>query len=370
MKQKKLWFSLIGICIILTFNSCSKEDLRVFGDDFEIPELTDANTIQFTVDASGEWKQLEVHAGGGRMAIEWGDGRLQKIESPDRSTVAYRYGNAKSYQVRIWAEELDFLRLEGTLIPIGNLQMGDLPEMKDFSLDGFMNIQKLDLSSSCPNLTTISMVDWPDLVDLDLTGCSKLTSVTLFSLPKLTSFEFGNHPDLKTFRYSSAGLTSLSLRGLPGLTDVDCFSCDDLSSLEVDDDNIINTLNIMNCAFSSAGFLSQMPHLQRLDCDVNKLTTLDLSVQKALMYLDCSENLLESVSLPAENSFDQLDFHSNHLSASALNQIFKSLNTYPPAPLNRMPKISFYDNQGVEDCDKTIFQQKYWNEIQQGVYGK
>lgn len=82
MKQKKLLFSLIGVCLLLGFSSCSSEDKSVFGDDFEIPELTDANTIQFTVDASGEWKVIEMNAGGGRIAIEWGDGRLQKSNIP------------------------------------------------------------------------------------------------------------------------------------------------------------------------------------------------------------------------------------------------------------------------------------------------
>ena len=43
----------------------------MIGDDFEIPKLTDENTIEFTVDVLGEWTQLEVFGGGGRMAIEW-----------------------------------------------------------------------------------------------------------------------------------------------------------------------------------------------------------------------------------------------------------------------------------------------------------
>ena len=79
MKQKKLLFSLIGVCLLLGFSSCSSEDKSVFGDDFEIPELTDANTIQFTVDASGEWKVIEMNAGGGRIAIEWDDYKKSNI---------------------------------------------------------------------------------------------------------------------------------------------------------------------------------------------------------------------------------------------------------------------------------------------------
>ena len=69
MKQKKQLFSLIGLCLLLGLVSCSNEDRSVFGDDFEIPELTDENTIRFTVDATDDWKQLQIAASGGRMAI-------------------------------------------------------------------------------------------------------------------------------------------------------------------------------------------------------------------------------------------------------------------------------------------------------------
>ena len=43
MKQSKLLLGLIGICLLFGFSSCEGEDKSVFGDDFEIPELTDAN---------------------------------------------------------------------------------------------------------------------------------------------------------------------------------------------------------------------------------------------------------------------------------------------------------------------------------------
>ena len=96
MKRNKLLFSLIGVYLLLGFSSCSNDDKSVFGDDFDIPKLTDANTIQFTVDATGERKMLQIIGGGGRMAVDWGDGRLQKIENTDANPVVhYKYGNSK-----------------------------------------------------------------------------------------------------------------------------------------------------------------------------------------------------------------------------------------------------------------------------------
>ena len=39
MKQKKLLFYLIGLCLLLGLSSCSdsEDDKSVFGDDFDIP---------------------------------------------------------------------------------------------------------------------------------------------------------------------------------------------------------------------------------------------------------------------------------------------------------------------------------------------
>ena len=48
MKFNKLLSGLVGICLFFGFTSCV-EDKRIFGDDIEIPELTDDNTVQFTV---------------------------------------------------------------------------------------------------------------------------------------------------------------------------------------------------------------------------------------------------------------------------------------------------------------------------------
>lgn len=370
MKQQKLLFVWMAVFLLTGLASCSEEDKSVFGDDFEIPELTDANTIQFTVDASSDWKVLELHTGGGRMAVEWGDGRLQKVESTAIGTTTYRYGNAKSNHVRIWAEELDFCRVEGTLLSISNLRIGNLPAMKDLSLDAIKGTKSIDLSVSCPNLETLSLVYWQDLENIELSGCSKLTSVTLYNMPKLTSLELGNLPVLRDFRYSSEGLTSLSLKGLPALSGVSCWNCDDLSSLEVDDNNKISSLELINCAVSSADFLSKMPSLAELNCNKNKLVRLDLSKNSSIRNLDCSNNLLESIILPTDNSLISLACHANHLTASALNSVFSVLNEYH-GPLHGMYKISFYDNpDGENECAKDIFQKKGWKEVSKDTYGK
>ena len=91
------------IILFITLAACKDTYNRVFGDDFDFPALTDENTIRFTVNVVGDWRQLDIVASGGRMVIDWGNGRIQKIEDPSSMTggVVYRYGNKGSYEVKI-----------------------------------------------------------------------------------------------------------------------------------------------------------------------------------------------------------------------------------------------------------------------------
>lgn len=189
MKQKKLLFYLIGLCLLLGLSSCSdsEDDKSVFGDDFDIPQLTDANTIQFTVDATGERELLQLIGGGGRMAIEWGDGRLQKVENADANLmIYYKYRNRKVYRIRIWAEELDFCSIGIKMPPVSELHLGYLPKMKELKLYNFSATPELDLSTSCPNVESINIAYWADLERIELSQCLKLKNIEIYDNPKLT----------------------------------------------------------------------------------------------------------------------------------------------------------------------------------------
>ena len=214
MKRNKLLFSLIGVYLLLGFSSCSNDDKSVFGDDFDIPKLTDANTIQFTVDATGEWKLLQIIGGGGRMAVDWGDGRLQKIENTDANPVVhYKYGNSKTYRVRIWAEELAFCSVGGEMPPVSDLHLGYLPNMTDLNLNSFLATPELDLSTSCPNVKTINIGNWADLERIDVSRCLKLQDIDVYTHPKLTLLKLGQLPALRSLKcYFNDALSFLSFK--------------------------------------------------------------------------------------------------------------------------------------------------------------
>lgn len=363
MNPGKLLFGIISICLLLGFSSCA-EDKRIFGDDIEIPELTDANTIQFTVDVVGEWRQVEVIAGGGRMAIEWGDGRFQKVEDPESaSPIICKYGNLRSYKVRIWAEELDFCSINGILISMSDLRLGYLPKMKNLDLGGFTNTTELDLSSSCPNVTDINIGELPDLERLDISRCKNLRRAWISGMPKVVSLNFGGYPALTEFYCQSTGLTSLTLKEAPLLDMLYCGYNPQLSAIEFNDVTSVTALLIQSCAFTSLDFLDKLPLLSSLNCSNNKLTELDIS-RYPVSSLNCSGNSITHLSIPTRRNFYRLECHSNQLKAEELRNLFDALPVSVSAKSQNY--ISYYDNPGVahlDNDDKNILLGKGWKVV-------
>lgn len=364
MKQKKVLLSLMGMCLFLGIASCVEEDKSMFGDNFEIPELTDANTIQFSVDMTGDWRQLQVIGGGGRMAIEWGDGRLQKIADSNIKTITYKYGNRKTYQVRVWAEELDFCSIGIVLVRASNLRLGYLPKMKELSINSFSATSELDLGSSCPNVEIINIGNCADLERIDLSQCSKLQRVDIYTHPKLIALKLGGNSELTHLKcLGNDILPSLCLKGLANLREVNCGNNTLLSAIETDDEMTVSSLNINRCAFQSLDFLSSFPLLNELNCNSNQLTELDLSTHTSLEVLNCGNNTsLTHLQIPKPN-LRALDCSFCHLDEQELNTIFDALiiGPKPNQDHSNRFKIAFNNNPGTSECNKKIVEDKGWS---------
>lgn len=360
MTLKGQLFYWIVLCFVWGFVSCSPADLSVFGDDFDIPELTDENTIQFTIDIKAdEWKEFQIMAGGGRMAVEWGDGRTQKIANPENDNpISYKYGNSRTYRVRIWAEELELCNIESLLIPASNFRMGYLPKMKTLLLNSLSNTPMIDLSSSCPNLELVSIGNCPDLESIDIKGCTKLKDIQVYTLPELSSLTLGSHPNLEGIScMGNSQLKSLSLKGLTSMKYLLCTNNPQLSALEFDEGSSLSTLRLDYCAFRSLDFLSKLPLLTQFSCSFNRLTELDLSRQSYLYLLDCSNNKnLTRLLIPKENCLQSLECFSCNLDENVLNSIFSKLHKFQVSDpgYGKTYFISYYNNPGENGCDKGL----------------
>ena len=356
------------VILFITLAACKDTDNRVFGDDFDFPALTDENTIRFTVNVVGDWRQLDIVASGGRMVIDWGNGRIQKIEDPSSMTggVVYRYGNKGSYEVKIWAEELQLIDISGLLLPLSNLYLGNMPRMKSLALNSISDTRKLDLNTFCPNVESINIGSFADLEHLEVEHCSRLRNIQIYSNPKLTSIEFGSHPETESLYCSYNGLSSLSLKNLPALRNIDISSNERLSRLELNEETSISAILIQGCAFQSiTDILKCCSSLRELSCSYNKLTELDLSGCSNISELRCEHNQLTRLMVPQGSLLEHLYCHSNQLDEDALNTLFDSLGQvvnpaiYYPTSL-RQYRISFNDNPGADDCNRSILNDKNW----------
>lgn len=367
MKQSKLLLGLIGTCLLFGFSSCEGEDKSVFGDDFEIPELTDANTIRFTVDVTGEWKTLQIIGGGGRMAVEWGDGRLQKVANADRQTITYKYGNQRTYQVRIWAEDLDFCSLGSDQASVSELCLGYLPKMKYLSINSFANTPEVNLGVSCPNIESVNIGNCADLERINFDGCTKLQFIDVYTHPKLTSLKLENHPKLACLRcrYNDE-LISLSLKNMPSLTQLGCNSNPQLTTIELDDEMVINELIIDECSFRSMEFLKKLPLLSILECNYNQIEELDLSNHLSLFAFSCNNNKkLTHLQIPKETkTLMRASFYSCNLDADAINVVFDALSVVPQSnPAHPKCTIAYYDNPGMSSCNNDVPVDKGWDVV-------
>lgn len=365
MKQNMLLSFVIGVtCLLLGLSSCEGEDKSVFGDDFEIPELTDDNTIQFTVNTTG-WKQVSVIGGGGKMAIEWGDGRLQKIANADRETITYQYGNKKTYRVRIWAEDLDFCSLGSELILLSNLRMGYFPKMKHLGINGFVDTPDLNIGACFPNLEAANIGNCSDLEQLDFSGCAELQFIEVYTHPKLASLTLENHPKLACLRCNyNDGLTALSLKNLPALTQLGCYNNPLLSGINMDARMEITELDMGDCAFRSMDFLSKLPLLTILNCNSNQIEKLDLSTHLHLNGLSCFGNKkLTDLKMPKGTQWlNYVYIYSCNLDAAMLNSVFDELMTVFPSVVGRpIGRIAYYDNPGANTCNSKALVDKGWD---------
>jgi len=166
---------------------------------------------------------------------------------------------------------------------------------------------------------------------LDVSKYTSLLALLCYE-NELTSLDLSKNTQLELLTCSDNGLTSLDLSKNTKLEDLNCGE-NELTDLD----------------------LSKNTKLITLSCERNELTSLDVSKCSALAFLDCSHNHLKSLDMSKNSSLDNLYCSGNQLTGSALDALFRSLNS-----IDKKKNIFIYHNPGVKDCDETIAMKKGW----------
>lgn len=349
--------------VVLLFFSCSEKN-------FNAPtgEMTEENTIEFTVDATGEWRQYQIYFTGDRLLVDWGDGRSDEyiptdytLGIPDYKHTYYKPGR---YRVRILATEVTSLSLGDPLIPVSDLRLCIMPRMHGLALNSFSETYTLDLNTACPNLSSLNLGSFPDLTELKINRCKQVEGLQIYNHPRLTRLDLEGLDLLRSLHLEwCEGLQQLSLRELPALCMVDLASNCNLAAMETDETAAgWLDLKVLDCAFRSLDFLKECTQLRTLNCSGNQLTELDIDGLEYLYSLDCSRNRLTALPLPEGNILEHLACDRNLLEADALNDIFDRLRDYSAnaGPFIYRQSLSYYDNPGEGTCQKKIPTEKGW----------
>ena len=126
---------------------------------------------------------------------------------------------------------------------------------------------------------------------------------------------------------------------------LDVLACNDnpLTTLDVRNNTALHFLYVNNCS----------------------LTTLDVSNNTKLVYLYCEDNLLTTLDVSNNDILTRVSLERNELTASALNDLFRTLNGNPFIKNTYIPPGSMFivlilGNPGTSDCDVSIAKEKGW----------
>ena len=186
---------------------------------------------------------------------------------------------------------------------------------------------------------------------LDLSQCSTLTELNCFGCSKITSLDVSKQIALEKLICTRNQLSTLDVSANTTLKELQC-SLNQLTKLDVSANTALTDLECSNNQLPTLD-VSKNVALKLLFCGDNKLSTLDVSANVELNRLECSNNKLTKLDLSANKNIVNLGCQDNLLDADALNDLFKTLRT-------GTCYININGNPGVDKCDCSIAEKKGW----------
>jgi len=218
----------------------------------------------------------------------------------------------------------------------------------------------------------------PNLININVNGCTSLYQLNFEHLVDLTNIDLSNTPNIRHLEIPQNGLTSLNISHLPYLMSLYCGSNQletiDLSNnpnlgiLTVEFNNLIeldisNNLLIWDLWFTSNNIssinLSEHNYIERLRCSGNDLTYLDIrngnniniysfdaqnNPNLTCIYVDDSEYSADNWTYIDENStFVETEIECDALSVIEINEI--EYITIYPNPFTDCIVLDFNDNK-------------------------
>ncbi|NDV60527.1 hypothetical protein D0T85_20765 [Bacteroides sp. 519] len=351
--------------------------------DFDVPELTTENSI--IVDVNLFVRQgFAFEAQGEKIAVDWGDGTLEKYYMLDEDSKGchHVYAEEGVYQIKIWSDHITHLSISSQKDYISDIYFGYAPILTYLSLDNFVGFEHA-LIDNCPILEHLVLHSWSDLVSLDISKCRELKEFDCVTNKKLATLDLhyndllericinevgiseldiSNNRALKNIEIKRTNITSLSLAS-NYFVEVLSIPRNKLTSLTIPHQNSIIELSCYENEFETLPTLTNLGRLQKLVCNNNKLTELDLSNCIDLIHFNCITNELTELDISKNTMIEQLYFGYNLMEKEAIDKIFSDV----PESINSSSPNQFHykDNPGAKEAKLDIILFKGWKIVEQ-----
>jgi len=189
----------------------------------------------------------------------------------------------------------------------------------------FTNLEVLDCHNN--DMTTLNLSGMTSLrlvycynssvSSLNLTGLTNLSGLNCENT-NLGTLDLSSFPNLSSVNCNQSALTSLNVNGLTNLHDLDC-GTNYLTNLNVSSSNLTR----LECQGNRISTLdvSNSTNLQYLNCSSNTLTTLNVNGLSAIQTLLCDYNQLTLLDLTTMNNLIELDCSNTSITVLATSNL-------------------------------------------------
>ena len=352
-----------------------------------------------TMTTKNSYVSFHINKNFGNLIIDWGDGKEDIITNVTSKSFGefewfkfdHNYSDLAEYCITVaganierfacWSDitsldvsgatALTFLDCNGNHLTVLDVSRNTALTYLNCSEN---KLTSLDVSRK-PLLETLRC-DRNKIVALDVSQNTKLYDLICYD-NYLTSLDVSGNTSLRYLDCSDNFLTALDLNGNTTLIVLYC-DWNHLTRLDVSKNTELRELE---CRLNrlTALDVSRNTELSYFACTGNQLTALDVSKNTKLHYFACTRNQLTFLDVSQNTSLDELicnnnllttlvvsrdtaphwlDFATNQLTASALNDLFRTL---PDLTEKGYGFIFIEDNPGTHECDRNIAEEKGWD---------
>jgi len=195
----------------------------------------------------------------------------------------------------------------GNSIPLESINLSGCTNLRAFGT----NTKKLNLKG-CSNLKSLYYDNNSNLETLDITDCTSLNDIQV-SYKGFYSFKFSGCTMLNKIALYDTALTSLDISNFPNLVDLGISGSKNFTSITFSNVPLLKKVTILNTSISSLD-LKPAKNLENLVCDKNLLTSLDIQGLTNLTELSCQYNKLTALDISEFKKIKNLYLANNQIS--------------------------------------------------------